>query len=81
MATQPALPRPFLTAGWYNLAIGIAALPASVLFGLIWDRAGSGMAFTFGAALATVGALALAAVPTRAGPSGGVPSTDQELRT
>jgi len=50
--------------GWYNLAIGIAALPASIVFGMIWDRAGSGPAFTFGAALAGVAALCLAAVPT-----------------
>jgi MFS family permease len=50
--------------GWYNLAIGIAALPASIVFGLIWDRAGSAAAFTFGAALATVAALSLLAVPT-----------------
>jgi MFS family permease len=50
--------------GWYNLSIGIAALPASVVFGLLWDRAGSATAFTFGAALAGLAALALAAVPT-----------------
>ena len=55
--------------GWYNLAIGIAALPASVVFGLIWDRMGSGAAFTFGAAVAGLAALALAAVPTRAVPA------------
>jgi MFS family permease len=50
--------------GWYNLSIGIAALPASVVFGLLWDRAGSATAFTFGAALAGLAALALAAVPS-----------------
>ena len=50
--------------GWYNLAIGIAALPASIVFGLIWDRAGSAAAFTFGAVLAGLAAIALAAVPT-----------------
>ena len=27
--------------GWYNLAIGIGALPASLLFGALWDRWGS----------------------------------------
>lgn len=51
--------------GWYNLAIGIAALPASVIFGLIWDRAGSAAAFTFGAAVAGLAALTLAAVPLK----------------
>ena len=50
--------------GWYNLAIGIAALPASVVFGIIWDRAGSGAAFTFGAIVAALAAMALATVPT-----------------
>ena len=49
--------------GWYNLSIGIAALPASIIFGLIWDRAGSAAAFTFGACLAGLAAIALAAVP------------------
>ena len=49
--------------GWYNLSIGIAALPASIIFGLIWDRAGSAQAFTFGAVLAGVAAICLAAVP------------------
>jgi MFS family permease len=46
--------------GWYYLAIGIGALPASVIFGLIWDRAGSATAFTFGATLALVAALGMA---------------------
>jgi MFS family permease len=54
--------------GWYNLAIGIAALPASIVFGLIWDHAGSGAAFTFGAALAGLAALCLVAVPTHKTP-------------
>ena len=49
--------------GWYNLSIGIAALPASIVFGLIWDRAGSGTAFTFGAILAGLAAICLAVVP------------------
>jgi MFS family permease len=53
-----------LAYGWYNLSIGIAALPASVVFGLIWDRFGSATAFTFGAAMAGLAALALLAVPT-----------------
>jgi MFS family permease len=49
--------------GWYNLAIGIAALPASVLFGIIWDRAGSGAAFIFGAIVAGLASVALVMVP------------------
>jgi MFS family permease len=53
--------------GWYYLAIGVAALPASVIFGAIWDRAGSPSAFMFGAALAVVAAVALAVVAPRRG--------------
>jgi MFS family permease len=49
--------------GWYNLAIGIGALPASVVFGILWDRSGSGTAFTFGAAVAGLAAVGLAMVP------------------
>jgi MFS family permease len=49
--------------GWYNLAIGIAALPASVIFGIIWDRAGSGAAFIFGAIVAGLASVALVMVP------------------
>ncbi|HWP02271.1 MAG TPA: MFS transporter, partial [Gemmatimonadaceae bacterium] len=45
--------------GWYNLAIGIGALPASLIFGAIWDRAGSEAAFAFGASLALLASLGL----------------------
>jgi MFS family permease len=45
--------------GWFNFTIGIGALPASLLFGLIWQRAGSSAAFLCGAALAAVAALLL----------------------
>jgi len=52
--------------GWYNLAIGLGALPASVLFGAIWDRFGSGVAFTFGAIMALVASVGIAIVVPRA---------------
>jgi MFS family permease len=45
--------------GWYNFAIGIGALPASLLFGLIWQMLGPKAAFGFGAGLATLAALLL----------------------
>lgn len=47
--------------GWYNLAIGLGALPASIMFGFVWDRAGAPVAFVMGAtlALAAAGALLL----------------------
>ncbi len=48
--------------GWYNLAIGLGALPASLIFGWIWDRSGSPSAFVFGATLALVAAILMAVV-------------------
>src|SRR4051812_7037465 len=42
--------------GWYNLSIGLGALPASVLFGLVWDKAGAPAAFMMGAAFALAAA-------------------------
>jgi MFS family permease len=48
--------------GWYNLALGLGALPASLIFGVIWDRAGAATAFTFGATMAAVAAIAIAFV-------------------
>ena len=45
--------------GWYNLAIGIGSLPASLLFGLVWDRFGPARAFEVGAALAFAAATVL----------------------
>jgi MFS family permease len=52
--------------GWYNLAIGVGALPASLLFGAIWTWASPAAAFTFGACLAGVAALLLFLLPMRA---------------
>jgi MFS family permease len=52
--------------GWYNLALGIAALPASLIFGMIWDRAGAPVAFSFGAAMALTAAIGIVFVaPSR----------------
>jgi len=48
--------------GWYNLAIGLGALPASLLFGALWDRWGSTAAFDFGALLALVAAIGMVIV-------------------
>lgn len=50
--------------GAYHFAIGIAALPASVLFGVVWQLFGAPVAFLMGAALAlTAAALLPLAVP------------------
>ncbi|HEX7980512.1 MAG TPA: MFS transporter [Gemmatimonadaceae bacterium] len=47
--------------GWYNLAIGIGALPASLMFGFVWDRYGPTTAFLMGATLALIAAVGLLA--------------------
>jgi MFS family permease len=52
--------------GWYNLAIGIGALPASLLFGIVWDQLGPRAAFDVGAGLAIAAAVVLLAVRARA---------------
>jgi len=46
--------------GVYHFAIGVAALPASVIMGLIWQVGSARAAFSFGAALALLSALLLA---------------------
>jgi MFS family permease len=51
--------------GWYNLAIGLGALPASLLFGWVWDRAGAPAAFVMGAALALAAALGMGLIGGR----------------
>ena len=48
--------------GWYNLAIGLGALPASIVFGWVWNRSGAPAAFTMGASLALAAAVGLIAV-------------------
>ena len=45
--------------GWYHLSIGIGALPASLLFGVLWKYAGAPAAFIVGALFAGVAAAAL----------------------
>jgi len=45
--------------GWYNFAVGAGALPASLIFGLIWQKTGPKTAFGFGASLACLAGLLL----------------------
>jgi MFS family permease len=45
--------------GVFHAAIGIAALPASILFGFLWQRFGARAAFSTGAVVALVSALLL----------------------
>lgn len=53
--------------GWYNLAVGVGALPASLIFGAIWDRVGAPAAFMFGAAVAFVASVGMAFIGPRSG--------------
>ena len=45
--------------GFYNFAIGISTLPASVLMGFLWEKFSPEAAFSFGATLALFSALLL----------------------
>jgi len=61
-----------LAFGWYHLALGIAVLPASVLFGELYEEFGPEIAFGSGSLLALVAAAILLAVrenrPNAVGP-------------
>ncbi len=48
--------------GWYQATVGVAALPASIVFGVVWDRYGSPAAFGMGAVLAVVAAVIMSLV-------------------
>jgi MFS family permease len=45
--------------GWYNFAVGIGALPASLIFGFVWQQWGARLAFGCGASMACLAALLL----------------------
>lgn len=48
--------------GWFNAAVGVASLPASVIFGLVWDQWGAETAFVMGASLAVVSTILFALI-------------------
>jgi MFS family permease len=51
--------------GWFNFTLGLAALPASLIFGALWDTRGAATAFGVAAVLAaTASILLLVIVPT-----------------
>jgi MFS family permease len=50
--------------GLYNAALGVGVLVASVAFGFFYDRFGSSVAFSIGAALAALATILLAVIPT-----------------
>jgi MFS family permease len=45
--------------GFYHLAIGLASLPSSVIFGFIWQKFSSKVAFIYGASLAGLASILL----------------------
>ncbi len=49
--------------GWYNAAIGVGTLLASLMFGVLYERFGAPLAFGGGAALAAPAAALLLALP------------------
>jgi MFS family permease len=51
--------------GFYNLAIGISALPASLIFGFVWKIFSFKAAFIMGAAIAIVAAIMLIFLKTK----------------
>lgn len=65
VADMVSLERRGTAFGWYNLAIGLGALPASLMFGFVWDRAGSPAAFLMGASLALAAAIGMTLVGRR----------------
>ena len=57
-----------LAFGWYKFAIGIAALPSSLIFGGLYEEFGPLMAFGWGAGLAIAAAVLLMAASEPATP-------------
>lgn len=51
--------------GVYNFAIGIGAMPASVIMGMLWHRAGPAPAFTFGAVMALLASMLISGVKSK----------------
>ncbi len=56
--------------GWFNAALGLGALPASVVFGLVWERSGPEVAFVMGAGIAAAATLLFVLMVPRAGREG-----------
>jgi MFS family permease len=57
-----------LAYGWYNFAIGITTLPASLIFGALYQYFGPLLAFAWGAGLALVAALIMLGVTPKREP-------------
>jgi MFS family permease len=55
-----------LAYGLYNAAVGVMALPASLIAGILWTRISPAAPFAFGAVLAALALIGLAIVPRMA---------------
>jgi MFS family permease len=53
--------------GLYNAAVGVSALPASLIAGLLWQKIGPSAPFLFGAALSLIASAGLALLTVRRG--------------
>ncbi len=62
VANLVAADRKGLAFGWFNFAVGIVALPASLLFGVIYEKLGAPAAFAWSALLALAAAALLGLV-------------------
>src|SRR5262245_1363837 len=54
-----------LAFGWFNFAVGIAALPSSLIFGWLYEQFGSLIAFEWGSSVAAIAAVVLLAIRER----------------
>ncbi len=59
--------------GWFHLAVGLSALPASVLFGVLWGAYGPRAAFGVSAGLAVSASVLLLLLSLPSGPAGSAP--------
>ena len=56
--------------GIFNAALGVAALPASVIAGVLWDWYGPAAPFLFGAVVAVMATIGLSTIPLKKGLAG-----------
>jgi len=59
--------------GWFHLAVGVSALPASVLFGVLWTKYGAQAAFGVSAGLAVAASGLLLFLSSPSAPAGDAP--------
>jgi MFS family permease len=65
-----------LAFGWFHFAIGIAALPSSLIFGWLYDHYGAWFAFGWGAVSAVLASMLLITTSLSLGPQAGINATN-----